>query len=146
MANLNKTIALKIRGHHDEGVAGEAVSPGMAIELQADGKYDQMTSAQAAALKRGLQIAKEDGLQGKTIDDDYALDDVLFFFTALPGDHVNALVKSGEDIAIGDKLVVEGGGSGLFVEAAGTETKFQLEAIEAPGALAADTHVKCRVI
>lgn len=142
----SNTILLKGRGHHDEGVAGAAVSPGEAVELQADGKYDPMVSAQAAALKRSLQIAKEDALQGKTTADAYALDDQLFFYSALPGDHVNALVKSGQDISEGDKLVVEGGGSGLFVEAAGTETKFQLEALESPGALAANTLVACRVI
>jgi len=141
------TIALKCNGPHDEGVCGVAISPGEAVELQADEKYDPMVSAQAAALKRNLQIAKEDGLQGKTVDDAYALDDILFFVSPKSGDHINALVKSGEDIDIGDKLVVEGGTSGLFVEAAGTETKFQLEALEdSGGALAANTLLACRVI
>ena len=141
------TIALKTNGHHDEGACGAATSPGMAVELQADGKYDPMVSAQAAALKRGLQIVKEDALQGKTTAAAYAVDDRLFFFTALPGDHINALVKSGEDIDIGDKLVVVGGSNGRFEEAAGTETKYQLEPLQdSGGALAADTTLACRVI
>jgi hypothetical protein len=141
------TIVLKSKGHHDEGIAGAAITPGMAVELQADGKYDQMTTAQAGALKRSVQIAKEDDKQGKTITDAYADEDILFFYSVMVGDHINLLVKLGEDIDVGDVLVVEGGGSGLFVEAAGTETKFQFEALEdTVGALAADAYVNCRCI
>ena len=147
MAADTNTIVLKGKGHHDEGVADGAIKPGCAVELAADGKYDEQSSAQAAALKGGLKIAKEDALQGKTITDAYAATDVVFFYTACPGDHLHVLVKSGEDIDVGDKLVVEGGGSGLFVKSAGTETKFQLEALEdSGGALAANGHLKCRVL
>jgi len=130
--NINR-IMLKCLGHHDEGVADAAILPGEAVELAADGKYDPQASAQADALKGGLKIAIEDALQGKTVDDAYASADVLFFYSPLSGDVVHALVKTGEDIDVGDNLVVEGGGSGKFVEAAGTETKFQLEALEDSG-------------
>lgn len=148
MATNVNTIVLKGMGHHDEGVADGAIKPGCAVELAADGKYDEQTAAQAAALKTGLKIAKEAVLNaGKTVTDAYAAADVLFFYTACPGDHLHVLVKSGEDIDVGDKLVVEGGGSGLFVEAAGTETKFQLEALEdSGGALAANGFIRCRVL
>lgn len=147
MAKELNTIILKGKGHHDEGVASGAIKPGAAIEL-AGGTYAEQSSAQAAALKGGLKIATEAALNGgKTITDAYAADDVVFFYVPLPGDHVNVLVKSGEDIDKGDKLVVEGGGSGLFVEAAGAETKFQLEAVEdSGGALAENDFVACRVL
>lgn len=141
------TIVLKGKGHHDEGVLGTAAAPGEAIELQADGDYDRLVSAQAAALKGGLKIVKEDALQGKTVNDAYAAADTVFFYSPLPGDHVQVLVKSGQDIDVGDLLIVEGGSSGLFVEAAGTETKFQIEALEdSGGALAANTLIKGRVL
>jgi len=147
MATNVNTIVLKGMGHHDEGEADGAITPGMAVELAADGKYDAQAAAQAAALKTHLKIAKEDALQGNIITDAYAAGDRLFFYVPNEGDHIHALVKTGEDIDVGDKLVVEGGGSGLFVEAAGTETKFQLEALEdSGGALAADTHIRCRVL
>jgi biotin carboxyl carrier protein len=147
MATDVNTIVLKQRGHHDEGVADAAIRPGEAIELAADGKFDPQASAQAAALKGGLKVAKEDALQGKAVDDAYAADDVVFFYSPVQGDHLQVLVKTGEDINVGDKLVVEGGGSGLFVETAGTETKFQLEALEdSGGALAADTLLRVRVL
>lgn len=144
----SRTITLKTMGHRDEGVCGAVpASPGMAIRLAADGQYDQESLAQAAALKGGLKIAIEDAYQGKTIDDVYTAGDPIFWVEPLPGDIVNALVKLGEDIDVGDTLVVEGGGSGLFVETAGTETKFQLEALEdTGGALAANDHVRCKVI
>lgn len=147
MATDKFTIVLKGNGHHDEGVSDGAITPGMAVEMAADGNYDQQVAAVAVALKQGLKIATEDALQGNLITTAYAATDVLFFYVPLPGDHVHAFVKSGEDIDVGDNLVVEGGTSGLFVEAAGTETKFQLEALEdSGGALAANTHIRCRVL
>lgn len=145
MDNIN-TILLKGKGHHDEGVLSSIVSPGEAIEFLSDGSYARQAKATADAIKSDLKIAKEDALQGKTISDDYASGDQVFFYTPIKGDVVHVLVKSGEDISLADVLVVEGGGSGLFIEAAGTEDSFQLEAVEAAGALAANTHVKCRVL
>lgn len=143
----NRTIVLKGMGHHFEGRLDTIASPGMAVTMAADGDWDPCVPAQAAALKGGLVVLKEDALQGKTIDDAYAVDDVCFLYQVEPGDEINLLVKSGEDIDVGDKLVVEGGTSGLFVEAAGTETKFQFEALEdTGGALAANDHVRCRCL
>lgn len=147
MASNVYTIVLKGMGHYDEGEADAAISPGMAIEMAADGLFDPVQSALAAALKGGLKIAVEDGLQGKTVSDAYADGDQVFYYNPVQGDHIHALVKSGEDIDVGDALVVEAGGSGLFVEAAGTETKFQLEALEdSGGALGANTLIRCRVV
>lgn len=144
--NLNR-IVLKGHNHYEEGEADSAITPGMAIEQAADGTYDQTQAAQAAALKKGLKVAIEDALQGNTITDAYADGDRVFYYEPNEGDVIHALVKSGEDIDVGDELVVEGGGSGLFVEAAGTETKFQLEALEdSGGALGANTHLRCRVV
>lgn len=140
------TIVLKGKGHHDEGEADSAISPGMAVEMAADGLYDQPAGAQAATLKNGLKIAKEDALQGKTVADAYADGDKLFFYSPLPGDHIHVLVKDAEDIDVGDKGVVEGGGSGLFVEAAGSESHFQVEFLEGPGAVSGNTLVRARVL
>lgn len=147
MATDNFTIVLKGRSHYEEGEADGAITPGMAVEMAADGNFDQQSSAQATALKGGMKIAVEDALQGKKITDAYADGDKLFYYIPVAGDVIHAFVKSGEDIDVADKLVVEGGGSGLFVEAAGTETKFQLEALEdSGGALAANAHLRCRVL
>lgn len=144
MAN---TIVLKGGGgHYDEGVAGSAISPGMSIQLAADGEYDPNPATKAESIKGGLLVAIEDGNQGKTVSDAYSASNRVFFYVPQAGDHVNALVKSGQDIAVGDVLNVEGGGSGLFVEAAGADAAYQLVALESSGgALGANTLIKCRV-
>jgi len=123
MTNANFTILLKGMGHHDEGVCGSAILPGEAVRLAADGEYDPETLAAVLAAGRGLKIAKEACLDaGGKITDTYATDDILFFYSPMPGDHINALVKSGEDIDVGDYLSVEGSSSGLFVEVASSST------------------------
>lgn len=122
MASDIFTIVLKGNGHHEEGEADAAISPGEAVRLAADGNYDPETLAPEIAVQRGLKIAKEDALQGKTVSDAYADGDRLFFYQPLPGDHIHALVKAGEDVDIGDYLGVEGSGSGKFIEVASGAT------------------------
>lgn len=122
MASAIYTIILKALGHHDEGIADATIYPGEAVRLAADGKYDPETLSAAEAARRGLKIAKEDALQGKTITQAYAAADVLFFYSPIPGDHIHALVKTGEDINIGDFLGVEGSGSGKFVKVSSAAT------------------------
>jgi hypothetical protein len=118
----NNTIVLKGIGHHDEGVADATIYPGEAVRMAADSHYDPETLAPVLAAGRGLKLAKEDALQGKTVDDAYAAGDILSFYSPVNGDHVAVLVKTGENIAVGDYLVVEGSGSGKFVEAASSST------------------------
>ena len=142
------TIVLKGAGRYEEGEADAAILPGEAIELAPDGNYDPCQASQANAIKRrGLQIAIEDALQGKTVDDAYADGDRVFFYIPIPGDEIQVLVKSGENIDVGEKLVVEGGGSGKFVASGGSETAYQLESLEdSGGALGAATLMRCRVL
>lgn len=122
MATDVNTIVLKGIGHHDEGIADATIYPGEAVRMAADGHYDPETLAPALAAGRGLKLAKEDALQGKTTADAYAATDVLSFYSPVNGDHVQVLVKTGENVAVGDYLVVEGSGSGKFVEAASSST------------------------
>lgn len=143
-----KKIVLKGKGHHDEVTLGAAAYPGEAVELQADGDHDPIASSQTESLKRGMPyILKEDALQGNTVNTQYGSGDKAFAYQPLPGDHVNVLVKSGEDIDVGDVLIEEAGGSGLFIEAAGTETKYRLAALEdSGGALGSNTLIAARVL
>ena len=125
-------IVLKGSGHYNEGVLDTVISCGSAVELAADGNYDAVVSTQAEALKAGIQpIAIEDALQGNTVDDAYAVGDIVFTYQAVAGDHLQVLVKDGETIAVADNLVVVGSGSGLFEKAAGSETAYQVKALEA---------------
>ena len=116
MATNVHTIVLKGKGHHEEGEADAAIYPGEAVRMAADGKWDPETLAAQIAEGRGLVIAEESALDGGTVDTAYADGDRLFIYIPIPGDHVHALVKAGEDIDVGDYLGVEGSGSGKFIE------------------------------
>lgn len=146
MADKTNMILLRGNGTHEEGKATAAgIIPGMVVERQSTGEqdYNQPQAAQAAAIKQSPIVVKEDAYQGRLMTTAHLLNDRLFLYHPEAGDRLHMLVKSGEDIDVGDKLVVEGGGSGLLVEAAGTESGFHFEAVEdSGGALAANTHLK----
>src|ERR1044072_8253678 len=101
-----RTIVTKGKsyGHHDEGILDTIVSPGMHIQLAADGHYDPSPATAAELVKTNPMIVKEDAYQGKTVNDAYAVGDVVFYYEPIPGDHCLLLVKSGENIAVGDYL------------------------------------------
>lgn len=170
MHKLNK-IVLVGEGRHEEGLADVAVMPGMAIRLQADGGYSPETLDPTVAALRGLKIAKEAGIIGSpyldgitngqrgTVDAQYAIGSQIFFYIPTRGDILNVLVKSGETVAVGDALYVEGSTSGKFRKQANatltvgttpavtTPVAAQLEALEASGgALGADTLLRARVL
>lgn len=146
MSETNRTIVLKgkAKGHHEEGLISTTGVPGMHVTLQSNGQYAKSPETSAELVKRGIFILKEDDLQGKTINDAYAIGDLVFLYKPISGDHLNLLVKSGQNIAVGDLIVAEGGGTGYFIEAAGTEAQYKAMAYESSGgALGADTHLGC---
>jgi hypothetical protein len=141
----------KAKGVRDEGktAVGSAVYPGQAIEMAATGLYDEVASSAADYTKKRLMVATElvNNYEGKTVADVYPASAQFSYYIPSPGDEMNLLIKAGEDIDVGDVLTVEGGGSGLFVEAAGTEAKQLVEAMEdSGGALAANALCRCRVL
>ena len=143
----NRTIVLVGNSggsHHEEGILDTIASPGMHVQMAADGHWDPSPAAVGELVKSGVWIVKEDRLQGKGVADAYAVGDVAFLYMPLKGDRLNLLVKSGENIAVGDIIETEGGGTGLFVEAAGTEASYKAKAVESTGgALAANGLVAC---
>lgn len=144
MSEAHNRIAIKCKGgHKKEGTAGTAITPGMHIALAADGDLDPSPAAIGELSKGGMLIALEDALQGKLITEAYAVGDNVEYAVPLPGDEFNLLIKDGETIAIGDNIVQEGGGTGLFVEAAGTEAKYPFKALEALSPSGSNGYVKC---
>lgn len=130
MARSHNRVDVVLKGRRTYSyVAGAAVLPGCLIELQADGKYDELVSSAAEAIKGEIIIAMADNLSGDSLDQAYALDDVMQACHPVPGDEINLLVKSGETIAIGDNLIPETT-TGLWVEAAGTEAHYPFVALE----------------
>jgi len=144
---VERMILLKGKGHHEEGILDTVGTPGMHVQLAADGHWDLSPAAIAELVKGGgFAILKEDALQGKTITQAYAIGDLAFLYHPVVGDHLALFVKAAANLVIDDKVVPEGGGTGLWVEAAGTEARYFAVALESTaGALGANTHVKCRM-
>ena len=92
----------------EEYAAAAAITPGNLIELIAAGTVQKHAGAGKTAV---ACFAIEDELQGKGITDNYASGDKVQCWFPTPGDIVNATVKTGENIVIGD-----------FVESAGDGT------------------------
>jgi hypothetical protein len=95
----------------EEGVAYAALSPGHLVELRSDGKI-QKHSAQGGVAERAFAV--EDALQGNTVDDAYAADDVVSFNIVEPGAVVQAYLKAGQNVIVGDCLI--SGGDGTLIE------------------------------
>lgn len=142
-------IALVPYGHHEEANAEAALSPGHLVERTSTGTVQKHSTEGGLAERRW---AKEDALQGKTVDDAYAAADVVSIHDALPGDKVWAYIQAGQDIAIGDKLI--SGGDGTLIEdgteASGTTVRQVLavadEAIDLTASGAVDTRIIVTVL
>lgn len=127
-------------GHFEEGILDTAALPGMHVTMAADGHWDPSPETAAELVKKSIWMVTEDRLQGKGVGDQYAIGDLAFLYKPKPGDHILVLVKTGADIAVSDELVAEGGGTGKWIEKAGTEAAYKVKALESSGgALAADT-------
>jgi hypothetical protein len=139
------TIVCKGRGHFDEGTlaTGNLPKPGQAVTLTSAGTYELFNGA-ADGDRSEMAIVVEDALLGKLKTDAYADSANVYLYFPLPGDEIQILVVSGENIAIGDKLIADDG-TGKFIETTGSPEREPFVALESTGgALAADGHVLCR--
>jgi hypothetical protein len=102
---------VKVKKYSDvivEFVASNAITPGMLVE-----QTPSAATCRRHATNNGTAIpmfALEDELQGKGIDSNYAIGDVVQVWIAGRGDVVYALLADEENIAIGDALVSDGAG------------------------------------
>lgn len=105
----NRTIVLEgDLSHHEEAVALSTIYPGMLVEKLSTGKVQPASVRGGRTLK---WFAKEDYLQGKTKTQAYSADDVVLIHKAEPGERINALLKNGETVAIGDWAISYGDGT-----------------------------------
>jgi len=103
---------------HEEADAGEAgIYPGMLLELNSSGDVIKHNTEGARAEKA---FATEDALQGGTTSTVYTNGEVVTYILPVPGSVVNALIKAGEDIAIGDELISAGDGTLIALGSAGS--------------------------
>lgn len=114
---MSNTIRLKGCGRYEEALANAILSPGHLIEILSTGKV-RKHATEGGLAERAFAI--EDALQGKTVADAYAADDRVGYVLAAPGDEINAVVKAGENVAIGDKLISAGDGTLIKTGSAST--------------------------
>lgn len=101
-------IQVKGNGRYEEAVASGILKPGHLIKLDSDGKVLVHSTPGGAAMKA---FALENALLGKTIDDAYAVGDIVPYAIFMPGDVVQARVPAGAAaIVIGDQLISDGTG------------------------------------
>lgn len=120
MARSHNTIIIRgAGGQFDERPATAALSPGHLIFVASTGKFTK----NATANRLQIIVAREDTLQGHTIDDAYATDDRVFAYYPQKGDIINCRVAAAASaITVGtllspaaDGTVVSGGSSNQLV-------------------------------
>jgi hypothetical protein len=139
------TIVCKGRGHFFEGdlATGNLPKPGQAVTLTSAGTYELFNGA-ADGDRSEMLIVREDELLGKLKTAAYADSSRVYLYAPQPGDEIQVLVLSGENIAIGDKLIPDDG-TGKFIETTGSPEREPFVALESSGgALGADGHILCR--
>lgn len=101
---------IKLKSYVDmteELVAAAIITPGMLIERTSLNKVQaHSTSGRNAA----RMFAREDYLQGKDYDDQYAVGDQVQVMLPLAGEELLGILADGEDVAIGDFLESNGAG------------------------------------
>ena len=103
---------------HEEYDAGEAgIYPGMLIKLVADGDVEihDLEGGRCEAI-----FAEEDALQGKTVDDVYAVDNVVSCILPGLGCEIRALIQDDQIIEIGDHLISAGDGTLITLASQGS--------------------------
>lgn len=94
--------------YHEERAAGAAgIMPGDLLKLTAD---NEVVVHATAGADTQILVAKEDYLQGKTIDQAYADEDVVMIHNAQKGHKLNMRLAASQTITVGDKLTSNGDG------------------------------------
>lgn len=127
--------------YHDErrAAAGSTLKPGYIAQTTA---ADEVTNhATAGGEGEGL-VVKEDDMQGRTVDTQYAVGDPVMLHRVQKGDLCQLVLKAGQNVAITDWLTSNG--DGTVKKAAGTDVKSWKpgEPLDLSGGGAVDTFIK----
>jgi hypothetical protein len=120
---VHRTIVLQgeeARYHEERNAGAAGIMPGDCCIINAD---NEAVDQYFAGGQHPVLVAKEDYLQGKTIDQAYADEDPVFLHRAMPGHKVNLRLAASQTITKDELLEYDGTGK-VRVLAAGT-AKFQ---------------------
>lgn len=112
-----------------------AITPGMLLERTSAGLVQACTATTGAVFP---MFALEDELQGKGIDDNYAVSAQIQCWIPGRGDMVYALLEDGEDVEIGEFMESAGNGK-LQVLTTGQPIAVAVEAVDDSGSSGTDT-------
>ena len=140
MAKANpETIILKGDPIMSEGAAGGVITPGSLVRrLNATIVVQNLDAVGAPP-----SFAKENDIAGDGIEHPYASAETVLFFTAYGGMVVNARLKSGENIDIGEGLI--SGADGLL-KAAGSAVPIGISLEDTGGTTTAIQHLKVEIV
>lgn len=106
---MSNRIHAKGDYRQEEGNAGEAgILPGMLVMLNTAGN---IVSHDEEGGWAECAFAVEDALRGRTISDAYIINNILTYLLPVKGAEVYALLRDGQDISIGEKLISNGDGT-----------------------------------
>lgn len=108
----NSIILKDFTGIQKEIVASATITPGMLVERHSSTGEKVRKHASAGQNVTPVMFALEDELQGNTIEDNYAANDLVKVGIFRAGDEVYAILADGENVSIGDKL--ESNGLGML--------------------------------
>lgn len=139
----NRILLIGDQSRHEEAVAAAAIKPGHLIKLTTAGEVVVHATAGGHAEKA---FALEDALQGKTIDQDYAHEDLVSYALCKPGDVVYAWLKWGENAAVGSLLVSNGDGSLQVLASSEVALAVSLDVLNLSDSESANERIRVRVL
>lgn len=132
----------------NEHIAGVAITPGMELEFYDDSGKMKMRPLASATQQATNIIALEKSLHNKTVDDVYAINDLVLAARFLPGSSYWGAVQSGQNIVAGQNLQADG--SGWLKDAtsdAAADNVARKQALESSGgAVVVTTRLKVQVL
>ena len=137
----------ELRREEEKAVA--ALSPGHLVEQVSTGKFQKHSTEGG---KANFLFAEIDALQGKTLTDAYAADDLVSVNVDVSGNELQWFLKAGENVAIGDKLISGGDGTAIAdgSEASGVTVEQRIatarEALDLSGSGAVDTLMRVMLL
>jgi hypothetical protein len=137
---LHNRIDLIVNGRYEEARANAAIRPGVALAIDAAG--DVGPHATDGTLYT-LMIALMNQKLGEIVDDAFASGDLVPYIIPYPGDVVNVILESANDITLDDFLTVTNTGTFRLASASDTRVLKPLEIHVGTGS--ADKLFKCRV-
>ena len=134
-----KSSAVILQGlpiYNEDGAAGGAITPGMLVS----GVSTVVAHATATGVHmRTFALEREE--MGQGIDDAYATGDTVKVGAFAPGDVVNCIIPSGQNIAEGD--ILASNGDGKLRESGTNPVGVSLDTL---GAVTADTRCRVRIL